>query len=161
MIYRFVSIKEIIAKLYRNVPPNHDISLSNIIEWAGEAMDLISANPQYEKKIADLTVTNYEADLPCELVGIYQIAGPQGIPLRLHSGTIGQVDMANNPNVDLNASSETIRGIDVSTETFPMLVDSASIPEHRYYVDNDKIRVSFKEGKIRISFLAIRVDCDG
>lgn len=70
MITNFTSIKTLIAKLYRDLNINSEISESDIIEWAAEALSMIGAYSQYNEISHCLKITNGKAKLPC---GFYKL----------------------------------------------------------------------------------------
>lgn len=70
MITNFVSINTVIAKLYRDLGINYDISESDVYEWCAEALGMIGAYSQYEEISECLTLTNGKAKLPC---GFYKL----------------------------------------------------------------------------------------
>ena len=50
MIYKFISIKEIIEGVYRDTAINEELDIWDVIEWGGEALELIGAGLQYEER---------------------------------------------------------------------------------------------------------------
>lgn len=75
MINKLVSSKAVIAKIIADLDLNEkDIKISDIRQWIADAMEMIGAVQQYEKKIATVPVINYQVKLPCELRKIEQVA---------------------------------------------------------------------------------------
>jgi len=67
MIYRLVSVKEVIAKVVRDLGMNNEeIPYQDFIEWIAEALKHIGAFPQFISKEVNLPVENYRATLPCD-----------------------------------------------------------------------------------------------
>ena len=73
MIQGKLSVNYIIAKLYRDLGINSEISESDVIEWVGESLLFIGAFDQFETKIEKLTLENYKVKLPCGFYKLYNI----------------------------------------------------------------------------------------
>ena len=66
---KFVSIKEIILKAYRDLGiENEREDYSTIIEWIGEAIDLIGYRDMYEEKELEIGILDYKGLLPCDYI---------------------------------------------------------------------------------------------
>src|SRR5688572_28955439 len=65
MISKFISIKTVMAKIYRDLGINYEIPESSMIEWIAEALSMIGAYSQYEEISECLTLRNGKAKLPC------------------------------------------------------------------------------------------------
>lgn len=169
MIYRFVSIKEVLAQFYRNTSPGTEVSFSDVVEWSAEALDLIGAQPQFENKIQDIEIDKFFGEIPCDLVGLYQISRDDGTAMNLYSGTLASIPSDGSTTYndvfipDYNTMDETLRFIPINGDTFPQsgYNDMANPKQAFYYLSGDKIYTSFKTGTVRMSYLAIRLDCDG
>lgn len=75
MINKLVSSKAVIAKIIADLDlKEQDIKISDIRQWIADAMEMIGAVQQYEKKVATVPVIGYQAKLPCELRQINQVA---------------------------------------------------------------------------------------
>lgn len=73
MITGYVSIKQVIAKLYRDLGINEEISEINIVEWIAEALNIIGAYGQYKEVSECLPLVNGKAKLPCEFYKLVNI----------------------------------------------------------------------------------------
>lgn len=71
--FQYTSLDRILSKLYRDLGME-EISETDVIEWAGEALEGIGAITMYEEAVAFVEVSNHEADLPNGLHSIIQIA---------------------------------------------------------------------------------------
>ena len=49
-IYKTISSKVILRKIFRDLNPNNDNWIDDAIEWIGEALEHIGAAPRLEKK---------------------------------------------------------------------------------------------------------------
>jgi len=73
-IYKTISSKEIIRKIFRDLKPDNDNWIDDAIEWIGEALEHIGASTQLEHKQAVLSVVNHKVSLPSDLYYINQVA---------------------------------------------------------------------------------------
>lgn len=81
MIYKVVSVKRVIAKVFTDLDLKEgDHRISDLVEWAGEAIKKIGAFPTLLTKVSGkgglplLQISNYQVKLPCDLVSINQVA---------------------------------------------------------------------------------------
>lgn len=80
MIYGFTSVKRVIAKVFTDLALNEgDHRISDLIEYAGEAIMKIGAFPVLSTKITGkggsplLEIVDYQCKLPCDVTTINQI----------------------------------------------------------------------------------------
>ena len=74
---KYVNIETIIEKVFRDNGYETELDFYDVIEWAGEAMDLIGASLAFVNKITNgdkdnemsdpITIENYRGVLPCDL----------------------------------------------------------------------------------------------
>lgn len=137
MIYKYKSIKSIIAKLYRDLGTNTEINEGDVIEWISEAMARIGAYSQYVDKSIVLEVTNYRVMLPCDFVYPIDIAH-EGRPLAWQGKS-----MINNYQCD----------------------ECNQIPkcctDHTFYIQDNYINTSFEEGDLCLVYQAVMTDDEG
>lgn len=81
MIYKLTSVKTVLAKVYTDLGLGEEnIQLTDMIEWAGEALEKIRAFPVYTNKVTGkeniplLEIENYQARLPMDCFSVVQIA---------------------------------------------------------------------------------------
>lgn len=81
MIYSLTSVKKVVAKVFRDLDLKEgDHRLSDMIEWAGEAMEGIGAFPSFVTKVTGkddvpiLELSNYQARLPYDFHRLVQVA---------------------------------------------------------------------------------------
>ena len=73
MIYRSVSAKSVIAKVYRDLQLKQSDRWIDMLEWIGEALEHIgSFNQLIKKEEMGIVVKNYRAILPCDIREIVQ-----------------------------------------------------------------------------------------
>lgn len=74
MIYRHVSAKEVIRKVFRDLRPSTTDWILDAVEWMGEALEHIGASAQLCQKVCAIPVTDHVAKLPADLYYINQVA---------------------------------------------------------------------------------------
>ena len=109
MIYKLTSVKSVIAKVFADLELQEDVHrITDMMEWAGEALEKIGAFPYFINKVTGLNnqpllvLSNYQVKLPHDFYSLIQAAyspnsnGPF-YPMRYSTGSF-----------DGNGNSETI-----------------------------------------------------
>ena len=67
MINKFISIKTVFAKIYRDLNINYEIPEIDMLEWSAEALTMIGAFSQYEQitTYLDIDSSTGKLKLPC------------------------------------------------------------------------------------------------
>lgn len=92
---RMISSQAIIAKVIADADlREHEIRISDMIEWVQESMLKIGALPQYEHKVVVLPIKNHQVALPCDLYKLgqvaYSISSTNGwLPMRKSTSSFG------------------------------------------------------------------------
>ena len=73
-IYKTISSKVVIRKIFRDLKPSKDNWIDDAIEWIGEALEHIGAAPQLCKKQCILEVKDHKVLMPTDLYYINQVA---------------------------------------------------------------------------------------
>lgn len=107
MVYKYTSIKRVIAKVFTDLNLQEGTHrISDMIEWASEALEKIGAFPYFINKVTGmdgnkiLTVSNYQTALPHDFHNIIQMsfstneAGPF-YPMRYGTGSFDFGKIAN------------------------------------------------------------------
>ena len=71
--FNYTSMDRVLSKLYRDLGLE-EISETDVIEWAGEALEFTNTVNVYEKVVTFLNVKNFRAEIPNGLHSIIQIA---------------------------------------------------------------------------------------
>ena len=71
--FQYTSLDRVLAKVYRDVGLE-EVSTTDVVEWAGEALELMEIIAVYEEAVAFMEVKNHQADLPNGLHSIVQLA---------------------------------------------------------------------------------------
>jgi hypothetical protein len=81
MIYKFVSVKRVIAKVFTDLDLKEgEHRVTDMIEWAGEAVKKIGAFPALSTQVTGkggkplLEIVDYQTKLPCDITTINQVA---------------------------------------------------------------------------------------
>ena len=73
-IYKTISSKAVIRKIFRDLKPQNDNWIDDAIEWIGEALEHIGAAPQLTLKNCVLDITDHKTLMPSDLYYINQVA---------------------------------------------------------------------------------------
>jgi len=73
-IYKTISSKAIIRKIFRDLKPEDDNWVDDAIEWIGEALEHIGSAPQLSQKQCVLNVADHKVLIPNDLYYINQVA---------------------------------------------------------------------------------------
>lgn len=157
MIYKFTSVKEVIARVYRDLEIKDTGRWTDMIEWSADALEKIGAVQQLTPVVKKLTVKNYRVELPCGFYKLNHIYY-NGYPLKLSSSTFGNALV----NPYLNATVDSIT-LDALNGNPAMLTVKTVNYESRdtFSINPGYITTSFKEGDIYVSYDSITVDEDG
>jgi len=73
-VYKTISSKVLIRKVFRDLKPSKDNWVDDAIEWIGEALEHIGASSQLCQKQCILTVAEHKVLMPTDLYYINQVA---------------------------------------------------------------------------------------
>jgi hypothetical protein len=153
MIYNYTSVKEIVEGMYRDYASQEELDLWDIIEWCGEALDLIGAHQQYVTIVEDWNVCDYRFALPCNMNSINQVSY-KGVPLKYAAGSFG-------PATKVDTTTAVLDGEEVTADNFPRSGGDEIYMDHRYYLNDAYLIASFEEGCLTVSYTGTKLDEDG
>lgn len=78
-VYKTISSKRIIRKIFRDLKPSNDNWIDDAVEWIGEALEHIGAAGQLCQKQCVLEVSNHKVLMPSDLYYINQVAINGGV----------------------------------------------------------------------------------
>lgn len=186
-IYKTISSKVVIRKIFRDINPNTDNWVDDAIEWIGEALEHIGSAPQLIKKNCVIEVKDYKAALPNDLFYINQVAineTAEGVVISEQIDTLlDRIDMIINSGVtsgntlnQINTSLQILEGqysgndqltvLNKCQTNFPKSIDcpdcvqNNNAPFRCYYTEADKIKTSVAIEKLCLSYMAFPVDDD-
>ena len=155
MIYKYVSVKEIIEGVYRDTGTHEELDIWDVIEWAGEALELIGAGTSYEELVGEVCVSEHRAPLPCNF-HILESISYNGFPLSLCSGTFSAIS-----TTPTSTGTNVIDGKEVDKDNFPLTGVTKEPSGDCYYINDDFIITSFASGCLLLAFKGIKVDEEG
>lgn len=160
MIYKYESVYTILEKLYRDYDHQEELDIWDVVEWAAEALELIGAGQQYEKRVAELEIKNSMSPLPCNFHS-QPIASYKGRPMNYATGSFAPLII--NPE---DSSENVINGFPVSGDNFPATENSSSeisdkqIP-NTFYVRDGVFVTNIPEGVVVLEYRGTKVDNEG
>ena len=187
-IYKTISSKAVIRKIFRDLKPSKDNWIDDAIEWMGEALEHIGASSQLLQKQCVLTITDHKVLLPTDLYYINQVAVNNNVTL----GTSSEVDtltekikQAQDDGLEYSDTASVLHQINSrlviveniyfknETELQPLQYGASTFHksmhctgcvnenthyEETYIIDNGYIKTSFVSGKICLSYMAFPTD---
>lgn len=165
---KYVKIDRIVEGIFRDYGWQHEVNWIDLLEWSGEAMDLIAVPKQYITKITDgntdlkhpcpIEIKNYRGKLPCGFIYIIQaIEGKSRIPMRTTTDTF---------HIGLQISENTLGTQPNVPITSPLIVDENSLSKDNcstdltYSINDCYIFTNFEEGSVQLTYKAFPVDED-
>jgi len=136
---QYISINRIAERVHNSGLNSDEIYFEDVVEWAGEAISLIGVPYAYEETVsAEITVADYRASLPTDLVKIISVREYDNkYPMVEIEGTfLPEYEASNLPNDD----DPTMLG---------------------YHVNNSYLFTNFEDGSIEIDYTAFSTDDDG
>ena len=151
IINNYVSIERVLETVYRHAGYDQELNWPEVIEYVGEAIDLMGARIQYVEKVTNGTcvapcqnpspiiIENYMGELPCDLVQLVQARRKDNkIYLGYSTDHFHQFHDSNANDIGYNQPSD-----------------------FTYKIQNNIIQTSFKDGELEISYLAFPTDDNG
>ena len=78
-VYKTISSKAVIRKVFRDLKPNDADWIDDAIEWIGEGLEHIGASAQLINRNKVLTIVDHKALLPSDLYYINQVSVNEGV----------------------------------------------------------------------------------
>lgn len=139
MIPKFVSSKAVIAKIYNDLNIQEEGRFASIVEWIGEALELVGCTDNLESKTAVISINNYRGVLPCDFE--YEIAIK-------HDGV----------NIVYNSSLQK----DLLHELFENNSQNTFHPNtHSYSINFPYINYTLRDCDIELLYKGLRIDGEG
>lgn len=169
MIYKYISIYNILEKLFRDNGINSEVNWEDCIEWAGEALDKIGAYQQYIRKVTGdkenpcLDITDFKAKLPCDFHALEQIA-VNGYAAKYAGNTFHHLKDGCACTVQDNTKDDLTLFPDNFGNEFMVNAgtkDVGFMQGYTYDINDNFLTLNARTGKVCIAYLAIPVDADG
>ena len=138
MIYKNISVKYILAKIYRDLGLDDSNYFYDLIEWCGEALDFIGAGAQFETKEEFVQVSDHRGVLPYGFIVLNQLKYKDGDDWKL---------ICYNPS--------NFKAIENDSE------NKYVVTEESFSLNPNYIVTSFEEGEVLISYKSIATDDEG
>lgn len=158
MVHKYVSIYNVIEKVYRDYEHQEELDIWDCIEWAAEALEFIGAGQQYERRVAELTLVNHASLLPCNYHS-NPVVSYNGNPMSMATGAFAPMK-AKSPN----NTSNTLNGYTVNDENFPTAGNvntQQNFIGEQFYIQDNVIVTSILSGTILMDYKAIKTDKEG
>ncbi len=166
MIYsgKTVSVKNVIAKVYRDLDLREEDVFINFLEWSAEALEKIGAFTQLESKNADVTISNYRGELPDDLVYLTMVTY-NNYPILPTTNTIDpiKIDTSHNTAPQYAFHQAKIQNaVFVNADTgfegqnTPYTYDNVN-----YKITNGCIKTAIQTGCLKIVYQAMPTDSEG
>lgn len=147
-----ISVKAIIAKVYRDLRLTDEEPFVDFIEWCAEAMDFIHVYAQYEHKEACIEIKNFKAEIPFDFIQMEEIEH-NGVNMRYNE---------NRGNTTTNDRYLTPYAYNQDRLANVTLVPTVyRIGAHTVNITNGYFTTSFNNGKLNIKYAAMPLDEDG
>lgn len=154
---QYVSVKMVIAKVYRDLQLEEEDKIGDMIEWAAEALDFIGAYNQYKSSHTKLCVECFSTTLPSDFLMLEMISY-NGRPLQKSTDVFGPNHKIQNT---IETSSYIVNEASLYNVNFVGNVGSpGQLQKASYSIDGRSIRTSFEEGEIVIQYMARVLDED-
>lgn len=166
---KYISLKSVMDDIFRDTGISTDLSYADASYWAYEVLGLMNQPLQYIRKVTgskqdpNLEVTNYKAELPCDLYRLERIA-VNGGSVRYASSSFHH--LMGGECCDLNTgSSNTDLFIDNFGNSFTPQSSSLAISNSSdsitFDINNNYITLSSQTGTICLAYLAFPTDDEG
>lgn len=142
---KYTTISRVLENIIRDTGFTNEINFSDAIEWAYRAMQFIGAPQIYIQKVTDgnvelghpepLVVSNYRAELPCDMQSIIQIREY----CNRQSMTTTSYNFAMSENLKEIGGMSTLQ----------------------YTINDNYIFTNFKDGQLEVAYWAFPTDSEG
>lgn len=154
---RTVSLKNIIAKVFRDLNLKEEQDFINMIEWGAEALEQIGVFEQLTTKVYCADIKFYKAPIPCDMVYINSVA-VDGVNLKPSSNQFGVQQFEDTSD---RADTGLAINIDkVQNAAYAGILDLVQHP-NAYTISGGYIKLAKEKGKLQISYQAVPEDEEG
>lgn len=158
-----VSIKNVIAKVYRDLDIREEENFINFIEWSAEALEKIGAFTQLESKHQKLKLENYRAELPDDLVYLTLVTY-NNYPILPTANSIDPIQIDNSPSSTRPYAfhqEKIMNKVFVADTGFEGNNTNSKFDNVTYKISNGCIKTAVCSGFLEIVYEAMPLDCDG
>lgn len=152
-----VSLKNIIAKVFRDLNLKEEQDFINFLEWGNEALEQIGVFEQLETRYYCTEVKFYKATIPCDMIYINSVS-VDGVNLRPASNQYGAQRYEDHNST---ADSGLAVNIDkVQNAAYVGILDLVKYP-NSYTIANGYIQLSKEKGTLNIAYQGVPEDEEG
>jgi len=158
-----VSVKNVIAKVYRDLDLREEDNLINFIEWSAEALEKIGAFSQLESKHKRVEIENYRGELPDDLVYLTLVTY-RNYPILPTENAISpiKIDTATSSTRPYAFYQDKIQNaVFVDDTGFEGNNTRVKFDDVKYQISNGLIKTSFDCGYLEIVYEAMPLDEEG
>ena len=137
---KYVSVKTVIENVLRDTDYYNEISYHDVIEWTARAIDLIGVQLAYDEKFTVLSVVDYRATLPVDLMELLAVRD-------------------NVTKAPFIASTDEFAGNYATNDEDTYASDDNRPLFGSYRVTSGYLFTNYEQGDIEIKYLAYRL-CD-
>lgn len=153
-----VSLKNIIAKVYRDLGLKEEEDFINFIEWGAEALEQIGVFEQLETKTLCIPINFYKAELPCDLVYLNYVSyGNKN--LQPSSSLTGPVMTEEDRSRDWTGLS--LPDSILTNVNYIPSISSSSSARNSYSISGGYLNIGVEKGDVHINYQAMPVDEEG
>lgn len=166
----FISCKSVIDDIFRDTDHQGPIDYADSIYWIYECLSLLKQPLQYVRKVTgymgnpNLDITNYRAELPCDVHQIEQIA-VNGVAARYATGTFHHLLSGSCCGVSNDTSVGDLFidnfGNAFSPQSSNFLGNSVTSGQITFDINDNFLTLSVKEGKVCLAYWAFPTDTEG
>lgn len=153
MIYKNISSKAILAKVYRDFKPGYSGWEADAIEWMGEALDYIGCAAGFEKHSEMVQVKNHRGILPANFYSL------RGVTYENKPLPYGGNYVNNQNYFALEVTVNTVK--EVLDPNNIVLVNPRNYGGDYYLINPNYIQTSFSEGEILVRYYKYPLDKEG
>lgn len=175
MIYTSVSIQEVISRVIRNTRIQDSSYIIDMVEWIPEAMGYMKTRMEQEERYKDINIVFHKGRLPCGPITVvaveycgrrlktsntvkhYQTGHNLGWGNKSEGGLFTSVITEKVTPNENHVIDSTIKKCDCIKD----VMCCAEHPTEYYKIEMDYLNTSFKDGSVRIHFLAQPIDGEG
>lgn len=139
-IYKTISSKVLIRKIFRDLKPSKDNWIDDAVEWIGEALEHIGATPQLCQKQCVLDINDHKTLMPSDLYYINQVAVNNSVT----TGSSSEIDSLTTKVAELKAQivDAQASGLEYSSTTAVLheINSRIVVVENVYFKDSNQLQ---------------------
>ena len=135
-VYKTISSKRIIRKIFRDLKPSNDNWIDDAVEWIGEALEHIGAAGQLCQKQCVLEVSDHKVLMPSDLYYINQVAINGGVAPTTSAELDKLIDRVNELKDEIAAAQAAGQEYSDTAVILHEINNRIKVLENVYFSDN-------------------------